>query len=123
MEEKKFFEKGGVSVSSARFIVDGQTYAMSAVTSVKQAVKEPSRGLAILLGVIGLLICLAGTPIAIVIGLLTITIAISWAVSLRAEYIVVLSTSSGESQALKSNDKGYVESIVSALNESIIHRG
>lgn len=35
MEEKSFYNEGGVSVSNSRFIAGGQTYAMSGVTSVK----------------------------------------------------------------------------------------
>jgi hypothetical protein len=123
MDEQIFFDQNGVSVSNARFIVSGQTYAMSSVTSVKQAVKEPSRGGPILLGIIGLLICLIGNVTAVVIGLLTLAVAIALGVMQKPEYIVVLSTSSGESQALKSQNKSYVESVVNALNQSIIHRG
>lgn len=118
-----YFDQGGVSVSNARFIVSGQTYAMSAVTSVKQAINEPSRAGPILFGIVGLLICFIGNITAIVIGLLMIAVAIAWGSQQKPEYIVVLSTSSGESQALKSNNKSYVESVVGALNQSIIHRG
>lgn len=123
MDEQVFFDRDGVSVSNARFIVGGQTYAMSAVTSVKQAINPPSRGGAVLVGIVGLLICLISTTAAISIGLLTVAMGIAWGAKQKPEYIVVLSTSSGESQALKSNDKLYVESVVSALNQSIIHRG
>ena len=35
MNEKTFFEYDGVKVTNARFIVDGQTFAMSNVTSGK----------------------------------------------------------------------------------------
>ncbi len=35
MEEKIFLNEGGVIVTSARFVVPSQTYAMSGVTSVK----------------------------------------------------------------------------------------
>jgi hypothetical protein len=123
MDEQVFFDQNGVSVSNARFIVSGQTYAMSAVTSVKQAVNEPSRGGPIFFGIVGFLICLIGNTAAIVIGLFILVCAIAVGVQQKAEYIVVLSTSSGESQALKSADKSYVESVVNALNHSIIHRG
>ena len=41
MEEKIFFEQGSVSVTHSRFIVDGQTYAINNVTSVKTGSKKP----------------------------------------------------------------------------------
>ena len=123
MDEQIFFNQDGVSVSNARFIVSGQTYAMSAVTSVKQAVRPPSRGGPILLGIVGFLICFIGTTSAIVVGLFMIICAIALGIKQKPEYIVVLNTSSGESQALKSVDRLYVESVVNALNHSIIHRG
>ena len=123
MDEQVFFDQDGVSVSNARFIVNGQTYAMSAVTSVKQTVKEPSRVGVVIVAVVGLLICLIGNAAAIVIGLFTFALAIFVGATQKSEYIVVLSTSSGESQALTSDDSSYVESVVSALNQSIIHRG
>jgi hypothetical protein len=96
---------------------------MSAVTSVKQAVKAPSLGAPIIVGLAGVLICLVGNVTAVVAGLVTLAIAIVWGVLQRTEYIVVLNTSSGESQAFKSNSRPYVEAIINALNQSIVHRG
>jgi uncharacterized membrane protein len=123
MDEQMFFDQNGVSVSNTRFIVNGQTYAMSAVTSVKSSVHTPPRVGAALFVIIGVLICLIGNTTAIVIGVLTLVCAIAFGALQKPEHVVVLSTSSGESQALKSVDSLYIESVVSALNHSIIHRG
>lgn len=123
MEEKVFFNQGGVSVSNARFIVNGQTYAMNAVTSVKQAADEPARGGPIIIGLLGLLLCLPGTKEMIAMGAIMLITAVVWGLNQKAEYMVVLHTSAGESQALKSNDKAHVEAVVAALNQSIVHRG
>lgn len=120
MEEKFFFNQGNVSVSNARFIVSGQTYAMNGVTSVKQAVRHPSRVLPILLSAIGLLMLFGGVP---VFGLLLIAVAVlSWVLQ-KSVWIVVLNSSSGETQALTSKDKAYIEGVINALNQSIVHRG
>ncbi|MFD1840221.1 DUF6232 family protein [Paracidovorax cattleyae] len=56
MNEKTFFEYDGVKVTNARFIVDGQTFAMSNVTSVKPIAVPPNR----LWGCVLLLLGLAG---------------------------------------------------------------
>jgi len=129
MEEQVFFNEGGVSVSNARFIVNGQTYAMNAVTSVKQGANHPSHIGPIIFGLLGFLVFAIGFQAkdgavgAIVFGLTLLVVAVFWGYQEKSEYIVVLSTSSGESQALKSNDRLYVESVISALNQSIVHRG
>lgn len=43
MDEKTFFEYDCVKVAHARFVVDGQTFAMSNVTSVKPVTMSPKR--------------------------------------------------------------------------------
>lgn len=122
MEEKIFFNQGNVSVSNSRFIVDGQTYAMSNVTSVKSGVTPPSRGIAIALAIIGLL-CLAGEGVVFMVGLGSLILAVLlWVVS-KTSYSVILNTSSGENQALVSEDKSYIEKVISSLNEAIVSRG
>ncbi|EEQ09834.1 hypothetical protein ymoll0001_18190 [Yersinia mollaretii ATCC 43969] len=49
--------------------------------------------------------------------------AIFWFKKIQPEYIVVLNSSSGEAQALRSYDKNYIQSVINALNESIVFRG
>ncbi|SHL63346.1 DUF6232 family protein [Rhodanobacter sp. OK091] len=120
MEEKMFFNQEGVSVSNARFIVNGQTYAMNGVTSVKQAVRHPSRLGSVVAGVIGLIVLFSG---AIGWGLVFLAAAIIWWVAQKTEWIVVLQSSSGETKALTSKERSFIEGVVTALNESIVHRG
>ena len=54
MEETFFFNDRSVSVSNARFIANGQTYAMSGITSVKTFREDPSYQGPIILGLLGL---------------------------------------------------------------------
>lgn len=122
MDEKIFFNKGNVSVSNSRFIVDGQTYAMSNVTSVKSGVKPPERGAAIIIAVIGLA-CLFGSGWVFVAGIVALAIAILAWIGSKAKYTVILNTSSGENQALVSEDKSYITNVISSLNEAIVSRG
>jgi len=122
MEEKVFFDNNGVSVSNARFIVHGQTYAMNGVTSVKQAVRRPSRLGPVVLGVVGPIALFNGSS-GVVWGLVLLAIAALWAVVQKPTWIVVLNSSSGEAQALTSADRSYIDGVINALNQSIIYRG
>lgn len=121
MEEKIFFDAGNISVSNNRFIVDGQTYAMGNVTSVKTGVEEAKKGTGILIGLIGLFVLFVAKPF--LWGLVILMFATLALIGARNRYSVVLSTSSGENQALTSDNKTNIEMVVSALNEAIVSRG
>ncbi|WP_373033956.1 DUF6232 family protein [Sulfurovum sp.] len=122
MEEKVFFEKGNVSVSNSRFMVDGQTYAMNNVTSVKAGVKKADRSGAVLFCIIGLG-CLFGSGYVFWLGIILIVIGVIAFKGAKDEYTVVLNTSAGENQALISKDKFHIESVITALNDAIVSRG
>lgn len=122
MDEKIFFNQGNVSVSNSRFIVDGQTYAMSNVTSVKSGVTPPDRGAAVVIAVIGLA-CLFGSGWVFVAAIVAIAIAVLAWIGSKAKYSVILNTSSGENQALVSEDKAYIANVIASLNEAIVSRG
>lgn len=121
-EEVTFFDEGSVRITNTRFIALEQTYAMSGVTAVKPSRQDPSRGLSIILGIIGLL-CLTGGGGAIFVGLLFLAAAVIAWVNAKATYYVVLSTSSGETKALSSKDGAFITRVINALNDSIVHRG
>ncbi|WP_438869490.1 DUF6232 family protein [Pseudomonas sp. L1(2025)] len=122
MDEKIFFNQGNVSVSNSRFIVDGQTYAMSNVTSVKSGVTPPDRGAAIIIAIIGLA-CLFGSGWVFVVGIVAVAIAVLAWMGSKAKYSVILNTSSGENKALVSEDRPYIANVVASLNEAIVSRG
>lgn len=123
MEEKSFFNQGNVSVSNSRFIVDGQTYAMNGVTSVKAGKKDPSRAGPVILGIVGLFSLFNGGVGAVTVGLVMIGLAVFWWTKQKPELSVVLSSSSGEAQALSSKDPVFINGVIAALNNAIIHRG
>jgi len=54
--EKIFFDSNGVVVSSSRFIVNGQTFAMHGITSVKLTVTAASKKGPVIVGGLGALI-------------------------------------------------------------------
>ena len=122
MDEKIFLNQNNVSVSNSRFIVNGQTYAMSNVTSVKSGVTEPERGGSVWLVVIGLL-CLFGSGWVFGLGIILIILGIAAWIGAKRKYSVILNTSSGENQALVSEEKNYIENVIAALNNAIVSRG
>ncbi|ATM01291.1 QacE [Aeromonas sp. CA23] len=123
MEEKIFFNQGNVSVSNSRFIVDGQTYAMNNVTSVKSGVVKPNRLGSIIIGLIGLAMVLSGSGGVLIGGLVLLAIAVlSW-MGNKKRYTVLLHTSSGENQALASPDESYIRTVINSLNDAIVSRG
>lgn len=121
MEEKMFYDTGSISVSNSRFIVNGQTYAMSNVTSVKTGVEKANKAIGVIIALFGLFILFSAE--SILWGGIVIAVGVLAFIGAKDKYSVVLSTSSGENQALTSVDKKHIEEVVSALNHSIVSRG
>jgi hypothetical protein len=119
VDEKTFFEYEDVKVTNARFISGSQTYAMSNVTSVKAFEQKPKR----LGGIVALAI---GAAVAVNTPTVGIVIAAAAALYLYLQktlYHVMLATSGGETSALKTHQREYLQKVVTALNEAIVHRG
>lgn len=127
MDEKVFFNEGGVSVSNARFIAHGQTYAMSGITSVKSFAQTPSRKGPTVAGLIGAVLLLAAFASDAgsigIFGAALIALAVFWWMNLKPEYSVLLSSSSGEAKAYSSKDYPFINKVITALNDAIVYRG
>jgi hypothetical protein len=121
MAEQNFLNEGGIIVTNARFVVSGQTYAMSGVTSLKSLRREPSRKGPLVFWGLGILLLFA--PNGIVGGLICIAIGAAWWAIVKPEFVVVLNSASGEAEALTSKDSTFISRVVTALNEAIVHRG
>lgn len=119
MDETTFFEYEGVRVTNTRFIVDGQTFAMNNITSVKPLEQKPNRLLPGLLMAIGVLPAFNGAYGGLVLSLIG---AVWWAMQ-KTVYHVMLHTAGGETSALKTFQKEYLQKVVTALNNAIVHRG
>lgn len=114
MEEKIFFQQDNIVVTNTRFSVDGQTYAMSGITSVKSKAEVVPMWAKVILFLLGLiLIPLYGFGLLVIIGIFF----------LKSRYSVMLSSASGETKALQSKDKALIDNIINALNQAIISRG
>jgi len=124
MEEKTFFNEGGITVTNSRFMVPGQTYTMSGVTSIRAEQYTPSRKWPLIVMVLGVAVLFGGVDTdAILACLVLLAIGAVWWRSKKTTYTVVLSSASGESDAFSSTDEGFIDSIVSALNDAIVSRG
>jgi Family of unknown function (DUF6232) len=117
--EHVFFDHDGVKITNTRFIVDGQTFAMANVTSVKTRERRPSR----LLPVVFILAGLVGLFTEPLGGVLVIVIAAFWLWKQETHYYVVLRTAGAETNALTTNQRPYLEEVVGALNAAIVWRG
>jgi hypothetical protein len=129
MEETVFFNFNGIIVSNSRFIVRSQTYAMQSVTSVKPGIVKPSRGVAMVFMLIGVLLLIAellelfDKGVLLVAGVVAILIGlIAWYLE-KPRYSVILNTSAGEHHALISDKKQDIEHVLQALNQAIVSRG
>ena len=119
MDEKLFFEYEGVKVTNARFMVDGQTFAMNNITSVKTVAKKPSRIGPILLILVGAGMAFQAAPLGAIVALPGVV----WLFLQKTMYHIMLHTSGGETSALKTKQSDYATKVVTALNEAIVHRG
>lgn len=118
-EEKVFLSDNGVVVSNSRFSTGGQTYAMANVTSVRPA--RAGMGMGIILIIIGGAIAAGTDGGGKVLGVVLLAAGIV-AIIFRSAY-VILHTAGGEQRALESRDVKFVEKVVGAVNEAIVHRG
>lgn len=131
-QEKVYYESSGVTITNTRAIFFNTTYALANIASVRIFKEPPSRGPAIMLflggifiGFIGLMMASLVTAAHLItlVGLITMGIAIYLSIKAKPDYIVKVSSSSGEADVLYSKDSGYIQRIVDAINQAIIDRG
>ena len=120
--EGRLLEENGVTVTTARLVVPRQTYAMSAITSVKSVTLKPPPYLGIV-GVIGGIAVLTGEQGAMTIGFVLIGVAVVRWVRNPTRHVVVVTTAAGESHAVSSRDARFIARIIDAVNEAIVARG
>ncbi|AQH01673.1 hypothetical protein A9R05_23085 [Burkholderia sp. KK1] len=130
-EDQVFFNERGVQVTNARFIIPGnRTFAMSGVTAVRMTVTRPSKmapGMLIVAGVVIAASMFAGDgPVAmksLMFPAIVVALGVLWISQIKPTFYVVLSTASGETQALKDRSADWISRIVDALNRCIVYRG
>jgi hypothetical protein len=128
-DEVSVFQDANIHVTNLRTVLQGKTYAMANVTSVSTFVQpgNPAPGvIAALIGGAALLIGLFSDDkfgCASIFGALLLVIGICVANAAKNRYWVRIGSASGETNALSSLDRAYIERIVNAMNEAIIRRG
>lgn len=123
-QEVGFFSDQVVTVTSARAVIAGTTYAMANITSVRTFVEPRQIGILIL----GLLLLLVGVAIglgnaygALFMALGVIMIA-GYAFS-KPKHWVRIATAGVESNAVYSADPNWSAAVVAAINNAIVSRG
>jgi hypothetical protein len=119
--EKTFLQERGVTVTSTRFIVPNQTYAMAGITSVRFERVEPKRGWPIAFILTGLLFAVVSAD-SRGFGILLLVIGVIWIALLKTKYAVALRSASGEVRAVQETDSNFINGIVAAVNEAIVYR-
>lgn len=127
-EEVVFLSERGVTVTKQRFILPAQTYALNLISSVRAETVPAPRGVPGLFLLVGVGLGLYGmfdnkNTAEITWGVIITLISIIWLIKLRATYWIVVQTAGAESRTLSSQDWGFINRIVKALNDAIIARG
>jgi hypothetical protein len=133
--ENVIYSDNLIEITTARILIDGTTYALRNVTSVKMTIKSPENGYRIGLTIFSLILGMPGFVVAKLgaekgswgvafTGVILFLIGLSFYRKTRrmpkeAEYNVVITSGSGESNALTSVNRSYIKNIVSHINEAI----
>lgn len=125
-EGKIFFDDRGVRVTTTTFQIPGnKTFAMSGVTAVKPATftppKLPPLLIMLITGFVSYTNIGKNDNGVIVFGVLSL-FCLLWILMQKKKYYVVLSTASGETQALYDYDPAWIDQVIAALNECIVYR-
>jgi len=125
--ERTYFQQGDVTVTSARFIVGSQTFAMRNITSVQTVETEPDSPYPGYLMMLGGALAIGGfANSSITAGILGVVIAAAggyWSWQQTSTFSVVLTTAAGEVSAYTSQNRKFIAATVEALNLSIVERG
>lgn len=126
-DEKVYFQNSEATVTNARAIISGKTYAMSNITSVVMGEIAASYGVPVVLTLFAAFVWFMGVQInesgVVVTGIVFVIVGVIWAMALKKQYVVRIGSASGESNALISQDQEYIQKIVNAMNKAIVERG
>src|ERR1700754_2282208 len=120
-KEITFYQDASVQVTQSRFITKSKTYAMRNISSVHIFEIVKSRRFPIILIAFGL--ALLFSDAARVVGFIAIALGALILALTKNEFAVRISTNAGEVNSIISKDKSYIQNIVNALNDAIVHTG
>lgn len=119
--EKTFYQDSQVTVTQSRYITHSKTYAMRNISSVHIFEVVKSRKFPVAMIIVGFLMCCSDS--ALMLGLFILAFGVLLLFLIKNEFSVRISTNAGEANSIVSKDRSYIQQIVNALNEAIIHRG
>ncbi|QIY91829.1 DUF6232 family protein [Chryseobacterium gallinarum] len=120
-DETIFYKDSFVTVTQSRYVTQSKTYAMRNISSVHVFEIIKSKSKAIILLILGLLLLLSKDLFWV--GIILSILGAWWLFTLKNEYAVRISTNAGEANSIVSKNRDYIQKIVNALNDAIIHRG
>lgn len=128
-EEQSIYADGSVSITTARAMIHGTTYALRNITSVRMAVTHPNTHCATALMTVSILVGIGSLGVLYfswIAGLVFLFLATigwlsarAWFRTYRADYRIIIVSSSGETEALTSKDESRVQKIVESINCAI----
>jgi hypothetical protein len=126
-DETSFYaDQNGVRVTDKRVIVGDTTYALANITSVSTTIEKPNLTGPILFIGIGILLLLgavSGNSVGLgFFGLFLLLLGAVWYRGCKPRWHLKISSASGESTPLQSQNEQWITSIVQAINEAMIHR-
>jgi hypothetical protein len=120
--EQQIFADQNVLISTTRLIVNGVTYPLSNVSSVRLLQKKPNYTLAIILVIVGLLLFMGGTS-TVFVAFICFGIGVALFFVLKSTFIMLIGSAGGEKAALTSKDEAYMSNVVAHINNAIVERG
>jgi hypothetical protein len=126
MAEETVYNDSNVNVTTARVVIGGTTYALRNITSVKMQLSPAKQGCAIVTLIFGIMGVMVGrvsysdSPAMLIFGCGLVVCAILWLRSNKPVWHLIFASASGETQALTSKNKEYIERIVASINEAIV---
>ena len=122
-QEKIFFQDTDVTVTQSRFISGGTTYAMRNISSVFLYKFPKNLSKPKFLIAVGIILLIISNDIYKLIGVAVIVLGILWFKSIKDKYAVRISTNAGQLNSIISEDSMYLQKIVDAVNDAMVHRG
>ena len=127
-EEVSVYRDGNIQITNLRAILHDKTFAMANITSVA-TFREPAKTApGIVLALLGGFVFLStiasdADGCAMVFGLPMLIVGVAMWMAAKDVYWVRIGSASGETNALQSRDRAYIQKIVDAMNEAIVRRG
>lgn len=121
--EKIFYSHDNVEVTKSKFTVASKVYAMRNISSVDNQRLPANKFLAFIMVLLGIICLIVGSGSAYILGATLLGLGIYLIVTTKDKFAVKIATNSGEQEAIISEDSEYIQQIVNAINEAIVHRG